>query len=607
MWIVNLTSISCRHFTFILTFYHFTISVIQCSDDRFKVFNNSCYLFVSYPEVMWNTSEEICTNIGSQLASILTIDEDHFITSNIREASEYRTTGRYWLGAKTDKSGKFSWTDGHEMLFANWVPGEKPVENDIIDLGESFCLSTQWVPSTNPLVQSGFYWRSQKCSTVAGFVCKRRRQSFEPGINFNKTVNGSEGELTTPNYPGNYYNNLDFTVKISGSERTRIVVHFEKIDVEPQLECLYDYIEIKSVNNQIDRYNDAVKYCGNHDNNMNRFDFVSQTNEAELRFHSDYSISRGGFYLHWYSVDITGCPELTLTAKEGIIQSPNYPNFLLANLDCTFTVLAPPSKRVWLEFTDFNLTADGYANKSEFLVEEAVVNLKLGYNSPLIYPYSNPDILTDGAFLSYSEKLILKLRTRNRPSGRGFKAIYKTLAAIDEERIVDVQNTTSGTLLHLNFPDNPPRNSTFIHHFIAPVGHVISVELYHAKLNNSGCLEDKSIEVYDNYADTNGTRWLLCYDRSKERSEIFVMSYLNTLHLRQNSGSSGVLLNATLKVHLDQNYFGKLLMRRNGVVESCHPNPCQRRGKCVSVGNKRTCQCQKHFTGRDDVIEICRF
>lgn len=571
---------------------------MQCADDRFKIFNNSCYLFVSYPEVMWSTSEEICSNIGAQLASILTADEDHFITSNIREASEYRTTISYWLGAKTDQTGTFSWTDGHEILFTNWVPGERYTENNIIDNEESFCLSTQWVPSTNPMIQSGFYWRPQKCSTVGGFVCKRRRQSFEPGINFNKTVNGSEGQLTSPNYPGNYYNNLDFTIKITGSERSRVIIHFEKIDIEPQSECLYDYIEVKSINNQIDRYNDAVKYCGSHDSNMNRFDFVSQTNEAELRFHSDYSIARGGFYLHWYSVDITGCPELTLTAKEGIIQSPNYPNFLLANLDCTFIVLAPPGKRIWLEFIDFNLSSNSYMNKGELLLEEAVINVKLGYNSPLIYPYTNPDFITEGAFLSYSEKLILKLRTRNRPTGRGFKAIYKTLASIEEERILNVQNTTSGSVLHLNFPDSPPKNSSFIQHFIAPVGHVISVEVYNVRLNSTGCLEDNSIEVYDNYADTNGTRWLLCYDRTDEHSEIFVMSYLNTLHLRQNSGSNGILLNATLKVHMDLNYFAKLLMRRNDAVESCQPNPCQRGGRCVSVGSRRTCQCQKHFTGR---------
>ncbi|GJQ68780.1 hypothetical protein Trydic_g14718 [Trypoxylus dichotomus] len=586
-----------------------TENVMQCADDRFKVFNNSCYLFVSYPEVMWNISEEICTNIGSQLASVLTADEDHFITGNIREAYEYRTTASYWLGARTDKSGRFSWTDGNEMLFSNWVPGDRPSENDIVDGGGPFCLSTQWVPSADPLTQSGFYWKPQRCSAIGGFVCKRRRQSFEPGIDFNKTVNGSEGQLMTPNYPENYYNDLEFTIRIAGPDGTRVIVHFEKIDVEPQPECLYDYIELRSDDG------DAVRYCGYHDTNMNRFDFVSTTNVAELRFHSDYSITRGGFYLRWYSADLTGCPELTLTAKEGTMQSPNYPHFLLADLDCTFVVLAPPGKRVWLEFTDFNLSAsvNSYAGnrRGRFVPppeEEAVVTVKLGYNSPLVYPYSNPYVLTEGAFLSHAERLTLKLRTKNRPVGRGFKAIYRTLGYVEEERILSIENATSGALLHLNFPDEPPKNSSLVQHIVAPIGHVISVELYNVILNSTGCSTDTSIEIRDNYADTNGTRWLLCGDNGDRSNKIFVMSYLNTLHVRQNSGggrTGHVPLNATLKVHSDRNYFAKLLMRRNDAVESCRPNPCQHGGRCVSVGNRKSCQCQKHFTGLFCALTQC--
>lgn len=43
----------------------------------------------------------------------------------------------------------------------------------------------------------------------------------------------------------------------------------------------------------------------------------------------------------WKAVDISSCPVQTLTAKEGVVMSPNYPNFLLANLQCTTTILAP--------------------------------------------------------------------------------------------------------------------------------------------------------------------------------------------------------------------------------------------------------------------------
>lgn len=72
-----------------------------------------------------------------------------------------------------------------------------------------------------------------------------------------------------------------------------------------------------------------------------RMNYVSENNEAIVRFHSDYSVSGGGFSLTWHSVDVSGCPLQTLTAKEGVITSPNYPYFLLSHLDCSTTILAP--------------------------------------------------------------------------------------------------------------------------------------------------------------------------------------------------------------------------------------------------------------------------
>lgn len=70
-----------------------------------------------------------------------------------------------------------------------------------------------------------------------------------------------------------------------------------------------------------------------------------------LRFHSDYSVAGSGFSATWKAVDISGCPTQTLTAKEGIVTSPNYPHFLLANLQCATTILAPGTQEVslWMQ------------------------------------------------------------------------------------------------------------------------------------------------------------------------------------------------------------------------------------------------------------------
>ncbi|XP_071057498.1 uncharacterized protein [Onthophagus taurus] len=576
-------------------------NALQCADDRFQIFNNSCYLFVSYPAVTWNTALQICHGIKAQLSSILTSEEEDFVTTNIRKTSEYRTTAGYWLGAQLDNAGKFSWIDGNELGFTKWLTErEDDEENDINrSLMEPLCLATQWTPSRESTIPSGFYWKSLKCSSIGGYVCKRPRENIDPKLNYNRTVNGTEGELTTPNYPNNYYDNLDFSVRIRGPERTRIVLHFERIDLEPQLECLYDFVQVRSRPNK-NHARDDVKFCGRYDTDMTRYDFVSQGNEAELIFHSDYSITAGGFYLRWYAVDTTGCPEQTLTAKEGIIQSPNYPNFLLGNLDCTFTVLAPPGKRIWLEFLDFEI--------------DDSLGLRIGDNTPIIKPFTNPNILTDGTFLSIAEKLVIKLKSKSSPKGRGFKAIYRSLLDVNEEKVIEIHNGTSGTLLHLNYPDRPPPNATITHHFVAPIGHIVSIEMYNVRVNTAergGCAKNNSIEIYDSYADVNGTQWILCHDEGANSEQpdppLVINSFLNTLYVKQNYDLIGdVFINATIRVKFDDGYFKKILKYKNDIVESCDPNPCQHDGKCIAtVNGKRTCQCQKYFTGLFCALTQC--
>lgn len=150
------------------------------------------------------------------------------------------------------------------MEYMSWLPGQKPIISD-----EERCLSIQWTPSPTPMLPSGLYWRSHKCTSHGGYVCKKPSQLSRVGVNFNKTVNGSEGQLTTPHYPENYYHHLDFSVRIIGPDRTRLVVKFLKIDVEFQIECLYDFIELKSGGLE-----DNTKYCGFHEKDMERSVFI---------------------------------------------------------------------------------------------------------------------------------------------------------------------------------------------------------------------------------------------------------------------------------------------------------------------------------------------
>lgn len=567
---------------------------------------------MSYPEVTWATAQQICKGMRAQLASVLTAEEQRFVTSNIRRTAEYRTSAVYWLGGKMNDYGTYKWTDGSAMSYSAWLPGQNPSTDELINLQHSsegsMCLGIQWMSSVTPVLPSGLYWRAKKCSTIGGYVCKRKNHVLGNEISFNRTFNGTEGRITSPNYPGNYYNNLDFLVKIIGPERTRLIVQFSKIDLETQTECLYDYVELRSVvRGNVNGLGDAVKWCGSHDTDMRRFDFVSESNEAELRFHSDYSITGTGFSVTWQAVDVSGCPLQTLTSREGVITSPNYPHFLLSHLDCAITILAPAGRRVWFEIVDFDMNGAGI--DAEFSTEriqtdEAVVELDLGGSSTVFRPFQVVGQLTDGVFVSNGERLQVRLRTADRPLGAGFKAIYKTVNGIQEERIIDLINTSTGVLLHLNYPNPPPPHIDFLQHFVAPLGYIILLELYHVKFTENGCLPGAGyIEVLDNYADSNGTSWYLCHvnsfeDGSPLSAPVSITSYLNTLHIRQRGGVNGIPLNGSLRVQNDGNYKIKLLRQQDSIVETCNPNPCKNDGRCINSNNRKKCQCPGHFTGK---------
>ncbi|CAB0001187.1 unnamed protein product, partial [Nesidiocoris tenuis] len=147
----------------------------ECGGDRLQLYNHSCYLFVSYPEVTWHTANEICRGQKGEVASVHSAAEERFIVRKIRESREYSTSAVYWLGAKSNSTSfRWAWSDKTPLDFTGWVSASKeshggaPVSNE----GER-CLGLQWMGSPTPLLPSSLYWSAQPCDMVGGYVCKK--------------------------------------------------------------------------------------------------------------------------------------------------------------------------------------------------------------------------------------------------------------------------------------------------------------------------------------------------------------------------------------------------------------------------------------------------
>lgn len=293
-------------------------------------------------------------------------------------------------------------------------------------------------------------------------MCKKSRKN-----NFllqNQTITGMEGRLISPDYPNQYATNIDYWIRIVAPEKSRIVVQFQRIDIEEQEECLYDYVSVQDINfdfkstqrdfetavkasarfqnvngnsvydmegSQVDEMHQKyielnnsssssvsssksyVRWCGKHENDMAKFTFVSRANEILFNFFTDSSISSEGFSALWRSVDISACPGHTFTSRVGILTSPNYPFFLLHNLNCSYTIQAPSGRRIWIDFNEFDVVSD------------AKVIIELG-NGTQIQLHKDKNFIGGGAFVSYDERVNIILKTGYNPQGKGFKMTFKT-------------------------------------------------------------------------------------------------------------------------------------------------------------------------------------
>ncbi|XP_025416102.1 uncharacterized protein LOC112687566 isoform X2 [Sipha flava] len=580
----------------------------ECDDARQQMFNGSCYLFASYPEVSWHTARSICNGIKAELASIHKADEEQFIESFIRESTDTRSA-IYWLGGTwNDKS--WSWVDNSTVTFSAWLATDTVNAIPYKDI----CLAISWLSSPPINLPRGLYWTANVCSTVGGYICKKSQLKFADSYNLNTTMTGVEGTITSLNYPANYYHNLDYWIHVVGPNRARIVFQFDSINIEPQADCLYDFV---AVIEKKEHENRTLTVCGYRGNNLEDYVFVTDSNEAFVHFHSDYSISSSGFHLKWNVVDMSGCPSQTLTASEGNVVSPNYPNFILPNLNCITMILAPVGHRIWIDFVDYNL--DGMQT----------VKLYLTNTADNITPFKYRNSINDGAFLSEGESVKIEYSTNRLPRGRGFKILYKTVMDFEEERAIVLQDDVSGFMYRLNYP--LPMHFPKLRYkqkLLASIGNNIQLQFNHVvpaqmdtSLGRTVCPGQQSttvIEIHDHYAAQNGTWWLLCENVDQMKSvPISITSFLNSMSVVVIYGQKPVIdiasANISVNVKPDAEFKKKLVtlarlpVNNKTYIESCNPNPCVNGGTCALQKSSQTyyCKCNGNYTGTFCSLTYC--
>lgn len=89
-------------------------------------------------------------------------------------------------------------------------------------------------------------------------------QELSDNYNLNTTMSGTKGIITSLNYPANYYHNLDYWIHVVGPYQSRIVFQFDSINIEPQADCLYDFVAVVEPKERENRTMTVCGYRGSH-------------------------------------------------------------------------------------------------------------------------------------------------------------------------------------------------------------------------------------------------------------------------------------------------------------------------------------------------------
>ena len=104
---------------------------------------SSYYSIVEGPG--WTDAEEAAQALGGHLATINSADENIFALDYIDEYTKDLNRGGAWIGLNADLDGNWSWANGENYSYSNWVPGQGLISDYRPHIGNSTSVDGQYV------------------------------------------------------------------------------------------------------------------------------------------------------------------------------------------------------------------------------------------------------------------------------------------------------------------------------------------------------------------------------------------------------------------------------------------------------------------------------
>ncbi|KAM8967664.1 cubilin [Pelodytes ibericus] len=296
-----------------------------------------------------------------------------------------------------------------------------------------------------------------------------------------------QGVIRTPHYPNAYFRERTCEWTITQSIGEVVIFNFDTFNILNGTGCSSNYVEIRdgpSVESTL-----IGKYCGP------AVPPPAQSTQRALyvKFTTDASETNRGFSASFRSV-IEGCGN-TLTAPEGTITSPRYPEVYPHGVTCVWLISVPPGNIIRLSFTSFNLEffqSCGYDYLEIFdNVTEAAGNRIGRYCGRSIPP----------SITSTDNKMVLRFVTDSSTALEGFSANY---ISINASTVCNFAYTAAtGAFTSPNYPNNYPNDKQCVYTISVEQNNQIMLNFTSFALETSGNCNRDYVEIRDGGYETS--------------------------------------------------------------------------------------------------------
>lgn len=179
-----------------------------------------------------------------------------------------------------------------------------------------------------------------------------------------KDLVGTEGFLSSMNYPDSYINRASCQWNIRVPTGKNVHLHFSNFSLEETTLCLNDKVTLS----------DNIGALGTHCSTSSPRDLVTAGDTLSVSFSSNDKVVDSGFGAHWKAVDpadietAVGCGG-HFTSQQGELQSPNWPSNYPNQAVCTWTISIPTARSIYVVFTHFQLQTVNLLGKCVDYVE----------------------------------------------------------------------------------------------------------------------------------------------------------------------------------------------------------------------------------------------